>query len=488
MDYQKIKTLSELKKAKYKQKSIKDELRENLIYNIQNKINVFQGIHGYEKSVIPEIERAILSRHNINLLGLRGQAKTRIARLMVNLLDEYIPYVEGSEIYDDPIAPISRASIELTKKMGDDTPISWLHRSERFAEKLATPDVTVADLIGDIDPIKAANLKLSYADDRVIHYGMIPRANRCIFVINELPDLQARIQVSLFNILQEGDVQIRGFKLRLELDMQFIFTANPEDYTNRGSIVTPLKDRIGSQIFTHYPKSIELAREITQQEAKISKEDKANILVPNLAKDLLEEVAFTARKSEYVDAKSGVSARLTISAMENLMAAAKLRLIETDSNKTSIRLVDFMSIIPSITGKIELVYEGEQEGANEVAKLLIDSAVLVQFESLFPRISKLEKEGLKTPYTDLIHWFDNNFIELNYTDTDDEFFSNLKSIKPLTSLVKDYAGKLSSQDQAFCMELVLWGLTINKKLDKSEKNTSYKFNSAGISQYFNGTI
>jgi magnesium chelatase subunit I len=297
--------------------------------------------------------------------------------------------------------------------------------------------------------------------------------------------LQARIQVSLFNILQEGDIQIRGFQLRMPLDIQFVFTANPEDYTNRGSIVTPLKDRIGSQIFTHYPKSIALAREITEQEAKISKEDKASILVPNLAKDLLEEVAFTARKSEYVDAKSGVSARLTISAMENLIAAAKLRLIETGSEKTTIRLVDFMSIIPSITGKIELVYEGEQEGADEVAKLLIDSAVMVQFESLFPRISKLEKEGVKTPYTDLIQWFDNNFIELNYTDTDDEFFSSLRSIKPLTALIEDHTGKLNSQDQDFCMELVLWGLTINNKLDKSENNTAHKFDSVGISQYFN---
>ena len=289
------------------------------------------------------------------------------------------------------------------------------------------------------------------------------------------------------NFLQEGDIQIRGFQLRMPLDIQFVFTANPEDYTNRGSIVTPLKDRIGSQIFTHYPKSIALAREITEQEAKISKEDKASILVPNLAKDLLEEVAFTARKSEYVDAKSGVSARLTISAMENLMAAAKLRLIETSSEKTTVRLVDFMSIIPSITGKIELVYEGEQEGADEVAKLLIDSAVMVQFENLFPRISKLEKDGIKTPYTDLIQWFDNNFIELNYTDTDDEFFSSLRSIKPLVALIEDHAGKLNSQDQAFCMELVLWGLTINNKLDKSENNAAYKFDSAGINQYFNRT-
>ena len=379
MDYQKIKTLADLKKAKYKQKSIKDELRENLIYNIQNKINVFQGIHGYEKSVIPEIERAILSRHNINLLGLRGQAKTRIARLMVNLLDEYIPYIEGSEIYDDPIAPISRASIELTKQMGDDTPISWLHRSERFAEKLATPDVTVADLIGDIDPIKAANLKLTYADDRVIHYGMIPRANRCIFVINELPDLQARIQVSLFNILQEGDVQIRGFKLRLELDMQFIFTANPEDYTNRGSIVTPLKDRIGSQILTHYPKDIETAKKITTQEIKATLSQKENIYLPSLAADLLEEISFEARQSEYIDEKSGVSARLSISALENLLSSAEQRLLRNNDSKTTVRLSDFSSIIPAITGKVELVYEGEQEGAEFVANKLIDSAIKTLF-------------------------------------------------------------------------------------------------------------
>ena len=406
---------------------------------------------------------------------------------MVDLLDEFMPIVKGSEINDSPYEPISKYARDLIAEMGEKTPISWVHRSERFFEKLATPDVNVSDLIGDIDPIKAATLKLPYSDERVLHYGMIPRANRSIFVLNELPDLQARIQVSLFNILQEGDIQIRGFQLRMPLDIQFVFTANPEDYTNRGSIVTPLKDRIGSQIFTHYPKSIALARKITDQEAKISKNDKASILVPNLAKDLLEEVAFTARKSEYVDAKSGVSARLTISAMENLMAAAKLRLIENGSEKTTIRLVDFMSIIPSITGKIELVYEGEQEGADEVAKLLIDNAVMVQFERLFPRISKLEKEGVKTPYTNLIQWFDNNFIELNYTDTDDEFFSILKSIKPLSTLIEDHAGKFNTLDQAFCMELVLWGLTINNKIDKSVNNTAYKFDSIGIGQYFNRT-
>ena len=477
-------TFKELKKSDYKNQTINQEIQANLIARIKANQPVFEGLYGYEDTVVPQLKKAIIAGHHINLLGLRGQAKTKIARSMVDLLDEYMPIVKGSEINDSPFQPISKYARDLIAEMGDKTPISWVHRSDRFFEKLATPDVNVSDLIGDIDPIKAATLKLPYSDERVLHYGMIPRANRSIFVLNELPDLQARIQVSLFNILQEGDIQIRGFQLRMPLDIQFVFTANPEDYTNRGSIVTPLKDRIGSQIFTHYPKSIALAREITAQEAKISKEDQDSIMVPELAKNLLEQVAFTARKSEYVDAKSGVSARLSISAMENLMAAAKLRLIETAAEKTTVRLVDFMSIIPSITGKIELVYEGEQEGADEVAKTLIDNAVLIQFSQLFPRISKLEKEGVKTPYTDLIQWFDTNFIELNYTDTDQEFYTNLNAIKPLVAVVEDHVSNISKADQYFCMELVLWGLTLHNKLDKSENNTAFKFDSAGINQYF----
>merc|ERR1711991_1117423 len=293
----------------------------------------------------------------------------------VRLLDEYIPYVAGSEINDDPFKPISRFAKDIIDELGDDTPIAWLHREDRFAEKLATPDVTVADLIGDVDPIKAANLKLTYADDRVIHFGMIPRANRCIFVINELPDLQARIQVTLFNILQEGDVQIRGFKLRLPLDIQFVFTANPEDYTNRGSIVTPLKDRIGSQILTHYPHSIKIAKAITHQEVKIDENNISKIYVPELAKDILEQISFEARKSPYIDVKSGVSARLSITAFENLLSTAERRAIANGDKETVVRLGDFMGIIPAITGKVELVYEGEQEGAAEVAKNLIAEAV-----------------------------------------------------------------------------------------------------------------
>ena len=477
-------TFKELRDSGYKNKTINEEIQANLIAKIKAKEPVFEGLWGYEDTVVPQLKKAILAGHHINLLGLRGQAKTKIARSMVDLLDEYMTIVKGSEINDSPFNPISKYARDVIAELGDKTPISWVHRSNRFFEKLATPDVNVSDLIGDIDPIKAATLKLPYSDERVLHYGMIPRANRSIFVLNELPDLQARIQVSLFNILQEGDIQIRGFQLRMPLDIQFIFTANPEDYTNRGSIVTPLKDRIGSQIFTHYPKSIALARQITEQEANVKEEDKKSIQVPELAKDLIEEVAFAARNSEFVDAKSGVSARLSISAMENLMSGAKLRLIENGNKKTRVRLVDFVSIIPSITGKIELVYEGEQEGADEIAKMLIDKAVMTQFEKLFPRIPKLEKEGIKTPYTDLIEWFNDNFIELNYTDTDKDFYAGLNSITPLTNVVELYASKLSKEDQDFCKELVLWGLTINNKLDKSENDKVYKFDSNDIRQHF----
>ncbi len=462
-----IKTLGELKQSGYQSKSIKDELRDNLIENIKNKKTTFEGIHGYENTVIPELERAILSRHNINLLGLRGQAKTRLARMMVNLLDEYIPYVEGSEINDDPLAPISRFAIELIKEKGDDTPIAWLHRDERFAEKLATPDVTVADIIGDVDPIKAANLKLSYADDRVIHYGMIPRANRCIFVINELPDLQARIQVALFNILQEGDIQIRGFKLRLALDMQFVFTANPEDYTNRGSIVTPLKDRIGSQILTHYPETVEIAKTITSQEAKLDDRQSESVYVPELAKELLEQISFEARESDYVDVKSGVSARMSITAFENLLSTAERRALLSGDENTSIRLSDFIGVIPAITGKVELVYEGEQEGADFVANNLIDESIKTLFPKYFPKIEKLEKQGEETPYDDLISWFFNgDGFELLDDFNDENYKAKLDEVLPLDALIADHQPDIDPKDVYFEKEFILWGLVQFKKLSK----------------------
>ncbi len=468
MKIENITTLGALKAAGYISKSIKDELRDNLINNIKSKIKTFEGIHGYEHTVIPELERAILSRHNINLLGLRGQAKTRLARIMVNLLDEYIPIVEGSEINDDPLKPISRYAKTLIDDKGDDTPIVWLHRSERFAEKLATPDVTVADIIGDVDPIKAANLKLSYADDRVIHYGMIPKANRCIFVINELPDLQARIQVALFNILQEGDIQIRGFKLRLPLDMQFIFTANPEDYTNRGSIVTPLKDRIGSQILTHYPDNVTIAKTITAQEAKLVEAQAGHIHVPELAKELLEQIGFEARDSEYVDAKSGVSARMSITAYENLLSTAERRALLANDERTIVRLSDFMGVIPAITGKIELVYEGEQEGADAVASILIENAIKTLFPKYFPKIEKLQKQDEETPYDHLVSWFFNlkDGFELLDHVKDKEYQTILNSIAPLDDLIGEYQPNLNTADTYFVKEFILWALVEFKQLSK----------------------
>ena len=372
----KIKNLGELRASGYRPKTIKEEIRYNLITKLKAKEPTFCGIVGYEDSVIPDVERALLSKHNILFLGLRGQAKTRMARQMIELLDEYIPCISGSDINDDPLKPISKYSRDLIAEKGDETPIEWIHRSQRYGEKLATPDVSVADLIGDIDPIKAANLRLSFADERVIHYGIIPRCNRGIFVINELPDLQARIQVALFNILEEGDVQIRGFKLRLPLDILFVFTANPEDYTNRGSIVTPLKDRIESQILTHYPKSISISRKITFQEAKLT-DDQKLIEADGLVKDLVEQVAFEARKSEFIDQKSGVSARLTISAYENLISTAERRMLISGEKNTFVRLSDLTGIIPAITGKIELVYEGELEGPAKVANILIGKSCTI---------------------------------------------------------------------------------------------------------------
>ncbi|ASV32176.1 MoxR family ATPase [Maribacter cobaltidurans] len=476
LNYKEITTLGALKKAGYQSKSIKDELRDNLRERIKTGGENFTGVWGYEDSVIPELERAILSRHNINLLGLRGQAKTRLARLMVNLLDDYIPIVEGSEINDDPMSPMSRYAKELIAEKGDDTPIDWLPKTERFYEKLATPDVTVADLIGDVDPIKAANLKLSYADDRVIHFGMIPRANRCIFVINELPDLQARIQVSLFNILEEGDIQIRGFKLRLPLDIQFVFTANPEDYTNRGSIVTPLKDRIGSQILTHYPDDIETARKITEQEANLDERQSDAVYVPDLAKDLLEQISFEARNSEYVDAKSGVSARTSITAFENLLSTAERRALLTGADKTAVRLSDFLGVIPAITGKIELVYEGEQEGADVVAEILIDEAVKSLFSEYFPKINKLQRKDEETPYDELLHWFfQGEGFELLDDFTDEEYKRALDGIPALNALIKTYQPDYPEEDVYFLKELLLWGLVSHKKLNKQRFAEGYQF-------------
>ncbi len=466
-----IYTLGQLKASGYQSRSVKEEIRQNLIEKLQSRTPAFPGILGYENTVIPELETAVLSRHNILLLGLRGQAKTRIARQMVSLLDEWIPVVSGSEINDDPLIPISRYARELVAEKGDETPVDWLHRSERYSEKLATPDVSVADLIGDIDPIKAANLKLHFGDERVMHYGIIPRSHRGLFVINELPDLQARIQVALFNILQEGDVQIRGFKLRMPLDIMFVFTANPEDYTNRGSIVTPLKDRIESQIMTHYPGSVDVSERITQQEAHLHP-DQEGIAVPRLCKMLVEQIAMEARHSEFVDQKSGVSARLTISAYENMVSYAERRSIINGDAHTQVRIADLNGVVAAITGKIELVYEGEQEGALPVAQKLISQAIKSLFLEHFPdpenyKRKRKDVEGLLNVYQPVIDWFSKgNVLELLWDTNDREYTHALGKVDGLVDLVRAYVPDAEVAEMSIWMEFVLHGMAACSLISK----------------------
>lgn len=478
-----INTLGDLKKSGYTPKSIKQELRDNLIKKIQRKEKVFEGILGFDDTVLPDIERAILSRHNILLLGLRGQAKTRIARLLITLLDEYMPVVSGSELNDDPLQPLSRYAIDLIAEKGDDTPIAWVHRSERYVEKLATPDVSIGDLIGDVDPIKAATLKLPYSDERVIHFGLIPRSHRSIFVINELPDLQARIQVSLFNILQEGDLQIRGFKLRLPLDITFVFTANPEDYTNRGSIITPLKDRIESQILTHYPRSIETSQAITAQEANIHDEQRSTVTIPDIHRTLIEMISFNARESEYTDDKSGVSARLSISALENLYSTAERRMLLNGEKQTTTRITDFWGVIPAITGKVELVYEGEQEGPYNVAMNLIFKAAKDLFLERFPNPNQKIKRDLKDEYGVIKAWFSGgNNIELLNDDDDLTFNKNIEQVAGLKKLAENYI-KNKEELMPF-MELILFGLSESEVIGKNILENSLHF-SDPLSDMFN---
>ncbi|MEL6676534.1 MAG: sigma 54-interacting transcriptional regulator [Bacteroidota bacterium] len=472
-----IATLGELKKAGYQPTSVKEELRKNLIATMRSGENPFPGIIGYEETVIPDIQRAILSRHNIILLGLRGQAKTRIARQMVGLLDEYIPMVAGSEMRDDPLAPISRFARDLIAEKGDDTPIEWVHRDDRYVEKLATPDVTVADLVGDVDPIKAATLKLPFSDERVIHFGLIPRSHRGLFVINELPDLQPRIQVALFNILQEGDIQIRGFQLRMPLDVQFVFTANPEDYTNRGSIVTPLKDRLESQILTHYPKSLELSQQITQQEARIPQDQAAVVNIDPICAQLVEQIAIEARQSEYVDENSGVSARLTISAYENLHSAVERRLILQNEPEGYSRVSDLAGVVPAITGKIELVYEGEQEGPAIVAQKLINKAIRQTFVEFFPNPEKLKRNDPENPYREITQWFGRGHtLDLLYDVSEKNYQEQLRMVPGLEKLVKKFHKKVGKAQQFLLMEFVLHGLAEYSLLSKNglEAGTQFK--------------
>ena len=477
MNHEKITTLGQLRASGYQPRTVKEELRANLIQKLKNKEDVFPGIFGFEETVIPELQRAILAGHHINMLGLRGQAKTRIARLLVGLLDEYIPVVAGAELNDDPLQPLSVYAKNLIEEKGDDTPVTWMHRDARYTEKLATPDVSVADLIGDADPIKAATLRLPYSDERVIHFGLIPRAHRGIFVINELPDLQARIQVSLFNILQEGDIQIRGFKVRLPLDIQFVFTANPEDYTNRGSIVTPLKDRIDAQIITHYPKSIEIGKRITKQEARIRDEQRGMVTSNEVVHDLVEQVAVEARGSEFVDAKSGVSARLTISAYEQVIAAAERRALVNGEATTYVRVSDFVAAVPAITGKVELVYEGEQEGAGIVAEKLMGKAVRTLFLQFFPDPDKAKKlKNRPSPYKKVQEWFGNGHtLDLLHDASTEDYRQALDQVPGLRDIVTELHPNETPEHTYFLMEFLLHGLAEHSLISRNRLTAGAQF-------------
>jgi len=478
-------TLGELKASGYRPLPVKEEMRKNLVGKLRSKEVLFPGIIGFDETVIPQLVNAILAKHDIILLGLRGQAKTRIARMLVNLLDEYTPIVAGSEINDNPFEPVSRYAAELVRERGDDTPIEWVHRAERYGEKLATPDVTIADLIGDIDPIKAANQRLTYSHEGAIHFGIVPRANRGIFVINELPDLQPRIQVGLFNIMQEKDIQIRGFNVRLPLDLAIIFTANPEDYTNRGSIVTPLKDRIDSQILTHYPRTLEDGMTITRQEAWREREIDGTLIMPEYIEQIVEMVAVQARQSEFVDQQSGVSARMTIATMEALISNAERRAIVNGDDAIVPRIIDLQYALPGITGKVELVFEGEQEGPAKVARLLVNKAVREVFVMYFPNPLErprrnAEKQGKKEPdpYANILTWFgQGNTIELEEGMQFEAYRQELEKVPGLRDLAIKHmkVDPANNYEVATAMEFVLDGLHQNSKIAKEEVTTMVSY-------------
>lgn len=475
MDYTAIKTLGQLKASGYTTQSVKDEIRKNLMSWIRQGKSL-PGIIGYEDSVIPQLESALLAKHNILFLGLRGQAKTRIARSITQLMDEQIPVIEGSSLREDPFHPITKESIDKAEKLGDDLPIVWQKQNERYGEKLATPDVSIADLIGDLDPIKASNLGVSFDDPRAIHFGLIPRAHRGIFVINELPDLQPRIQVGLFNILQEEDVQIRGFNLRLPLDILFVFTANPEDYTNRGSIVTPLKDRIESQIVTHYPKSIAIGREITDQEVRLSEAQEKQVQMPDAMKNLIERIAFVARDSEFIDEKSGVSARLTIALRELTIAAAERRALQYQSNHTACRIQDLYTALPAMLGKVELVYEGEQEGAQAVALKLVSEAIRLEFMEHFDLPNKASADGKNyhKQFNKVVQFFsDGKEIELPRNISDKDLQGALEELDGLLEI----ASTVEEYDKAptFWLEFVLHGMAEHSLISKDFMTEGHVF-------------
>jgi magnesium chelatase subunit I len=495
-------TLGELRASGYKPRSVKEELRANLRRALSAGQNPFPGIHGYDRTVLPSLHNAILSRHDLLLLGLRGQAKTRLLRMLVNLLDPEIPSIAGSELNEDPFLPITKYGRRLLSEKGDATPIAWIPKEERYREKLATPDVTIADLIGDVDPIKAATERRAYSDEEVIHFGIVPRTNRGIFAINELPDLQPRIQVGLLNILEERDLQIRGFPIRIPLDILLVFSANPEDYTNRGNIITPLKDRISSQIQTHYPDDVKIAAKITAQEAWLERDGEPRTEVPDFFRELIEEIAFAARASEFVDQSSGVSARMAISATEVLVSNLERRGLANREARVVPRLCDLPATLPAITGKVEMVYEGEQQGSEVVAKKLIGTAVKKLFDAKFPapdsgrptdrRRIELEEtadEGASprrgrapTPekihplYEPIVEWFAaGNKVMLSDDTPFAKHVAALESVPGLRKAVEEHFAPASPEELAIGMELVLEGLTQHLKIAREDLDSRVSY-------------
>lgn len=471
-----VKTLGDLHEFGWVSRSVKDEMRSNLIRLIKINQQPFKGILGYEHTVMPQIQQAILAKHDFILLGLRGQGKTKLLRQLIYLLDDYMPIVEGSVIQDDPFRPLSRYAVDKINDMGMDTPIAWVSREARFSEKLATPDTTVSDIIGDIDPIKAASQKLDLSHEESINFGLIPRSNRGIFIINELPDLQPRIQVALLNIMQERDIQIRGFKFRMPLDICMAFSANPEDYTNRGNIITPLKDRIDAQIITHYPKSLATAMEITSQESWADRDSGVHVSIPDVFRHIIDQIAFEARESEYIDQKSGVSSRMSITAMEQMVSAAERRAFTQGVMQTNVRISDVYHVIPALTGKLELVYEGEQEGAINVAKLIIGKAISKTFKRYFPDPSKRNDDEPSIYEPIGMHFELGNEITLGDTLDDDAYSKVLLSVRGLKQAVETtIQDALSHTDKLAWMDILLETLHQHSMLGKVEFDQSLRY-------------
>jgi magnesium chelatase subunit I len=465
------KTLGELRcvpdfDARSLQRSIKDEIRANLLRAIERNEPLFPGIHGYDDTVVPQIVNALLSRHNFILLGLRGQAKSRILRGLINLLDPEIPVIAGCEINDDPFHPICRGCKDLLAADGDNTPINWMPRVLRYVEKLATPDVTIADIIGDVDPIRAARGGRDLSDELTIHYGLLPRANRGIFAINELPDLAGKIQVGLFNIMQEGDVQIKGYPLRLPLDVLLVFSANPEDYTARGKIITPLKDRIGAEIRTHYPQSVEEGMAITQQEAWTRRNSATSVDIPDYLRQLVEEIAFQAREDKRVDKRSGVSQRLPISVLESVVSSAEQRAARTREKSVVARVADLYSALPAITGKVELEYEGELKGAETIARELIRTALGRVFTKHFSDVN----------FQSVIQWFElGGELKIAELSTTEDRYHQLANIKDLFAHV-NRLGVVDTKNHAAssaAAEFILEGLWAHRRIGRSEERGFY---------------